>query len=82
MDLVEDGVLEVPDNVRATVEHGAEDLGGHHETRGGLVELKVARDQPNVTKCALEVTILLVAQSFDGGRVDGSGEDKSKLELV
>jgi hypothetical protein len=46
-----------------------------------LVELYVTGDQSNVTKSVLEVSVLLVAQSFDRRRVNSS-EKASQMKTT
>lgn len=46
--LVKDDPLDVADDVRAAVEHAAEDLGGHDQAGGFGADGHVAREQAHV----------------------------------
>ena len=48
------------------------DLGCHDETAGGGVDGDVPRHQSNVLKLLVQLTILLVTEGLDWGRVDHS----------
>lgn len=43
MHLIKDNKLQVSSDVRATVQHGAQDLGSHDKARGFGVDLQVTR---------------------------------------
>jgi len=54
----------------AAVEHSAENLGGHDETRGVRGERDVAGHEADVGELLAELTVLLVAEGLERGRVD------------
>ena len=64
--LIEDDPLQVADDVRAVVQHGAEDFRRHDQTRGLGFQLNVAGYQTDIAKCLLEISELLVGQHLQG----------------
>ena len=71
--LVEDDPLDLAHDLRAAVEHRAENLGGHHEARGVDVDGHVARHQPHVAKLLLELAVLLIRERLRAERAPGRG---------
>ena len=68
--LVEHHPLHVPDEIRAAVQHRAQNLRGHDQTRGVRSDADVAGEQTDVEPGALEVAELLVRDGLDRGGVN------------
>lgn len=73
MHFVKDHPLDVLDGVRASVEHGAQDLRGHDEAVGVRVHAHVTGDEADIclAEPLSEVAVLLVAEGLDRRRVNG-----------
>ena len=72
VDLVEDDVADTVDARGLVVQHVAQDLGGHHDHRGAVVDGVLAGDEADAVRAEplAEVVVLLVAQRFQRRRVD------------
>ena len=75
MHFVEDDELDIPYQVRALVEHAAQNLRGHDEAVGFWIDLDVSRQYAyrGGAKRLLEVAVLLVRERLDRRSVDGPG---------
>lgn len=72
MNFIENDPSHFLENLGASVEHSAENLGGHDEARGIRAERDVAGHQADVLELLAELSVLLVAQRLQWRGVDDS----------
>ena len=75
---VENDPFEIVQGLRASVQHGAQYLGGHDETGRVGRYLYVAGDETHVVEYALELAELLIGERLDWRRVDDSNSNSSQ----
>lgn len=63
--LIEDYPGHFTGHFATVVEHTPEDLCGHDEAGGSLIDGDIARHQADVLELLLQLSILLIAESFD-----------------
>mmetsp|Transcript_14784 Transcript_14784/g.22925 ORF Transcript_14784/g.22925 Transcript_14784/m.22925 type:complete len:247 (-) Transcript_14784:6-746(-) len=69
MDLVEDDPSHLTSDLTSVVKHRPQDLGGHDDTRGRLVDGDIACHEPHIAELSLQFSKLLVAERLNGRRV-------------
>jgi len=72
VDLVKDDPRDFAHNLRAAVQHGAQNLGRHHQARRTGIDRHVTRHQADIVELGGKLTVLLVRQGLDGRRVHDS----------
>lgn len=80
MDLVEDDEFDVADQIGSLVKHAPQNFGRHDQTRSLRINLHVSRQDTHAFRRegGLEVAKLLIRESLDGRRVDGSAKNTVK----
>ena len=65
MYFIKDDPLNVTNQVRALVQHGAQDLRGHDKTGRLRIDLDIARQKADVFESDFEIAVLLIRERFD-----------------